>query len=50
MGSLAGGAGWGAAPYCKREIVIDDDLMLWGLKLIYEKNKGDTPAAKPGRA
>ena len=38
------------APYCKREIVIDDDLMLWGLKLIYEKNKGDTPPAKPGRA
>lgn len=37
------------APYCKREIVIDDDLMLWGLKLIYEKNKGDTPPAKPGR-
>lgn len=38
------------APYCKREIVIDENLMLWGLKLIYEKNKGDTPPARPGRA
>lgn len=28
------------APHCRHEIVIDDDLMLWGLKIIYEKNKG----------
>lgn len=27
------------APYCKHEIIIEDDLMLWGLKVIYEKNK-----------
>ncbi len=26
-------------PYCKREIDIDDDLMLKGLKIIYEKNR-----------
>jgi len=28
------------APYCKRKITVDEDLMLWGLKIIYEKNKG----------
>lgn len=28
------------APYCRHKIVIEDDLMLWGLKIIYEKNKG----------
>lgn len=28
------------APYCRRRIAIEDDLMLWGLKIIYEKNKG----------
>ena len=27
------------APYCRHEIIIEDDLMLWGLKVIYEKNK-----------
>lgn len=27
------------APYCRREIVVDDALMLWGLKIIYEKNR-----------
>ena len=27
------------APYCRREIVVDDALMLRGLKIIYEKNR-----------
>lgn len=27
------------APYCRHRIEICDDLMLWGLKLIYEKNR-----------
>ncbi|HIV25768.1 MAG TPA: type III pantothenate kinase [Candidatus Scatomonas pullistercoris] len=26
-------------PFCKREIVIDDDLLLKGLKIIYDKNR-----------
>jgi type III pantothenate kinase len=26
-------------PYCKRSISLDEDLMLHGLKLIYDKNK-----------
>lgn len=26
-------------PYCKEEIIIDDELLLEGLKLIYDKNK-----------
>lgn len=28
------------APYCRRRIEICDELMLWGLKLVYEKNRG----------
>lgn len=27
------------APYCKHKIEIENDLMLWGLKIIYEKNR-----------
>ena len=27
------------APYCRHKIEICEDLMLWGLKIIYEKNK-----------
>lgn len=27
------------APYCRREIVVDDALMLRGLRIIYEKNR-----------
>ncbi|MBQ2889834.1 MAG: pantothenate kinase, partial [Clostridia bacterium] len=27
------------APLCKNEIIIDEDLLLKGLMLIYEKNK-----------
>lgn len=26
-------------PFCKREITIDDDLLLKGLKIIYDKNR-----------
>lgn len=26
-------------PFCKREIAIDDDLLLKGLKIIYDKNR-----------
>ena len=26
-------------PYCKREIILDEDLLLKGLLVIYEKNK-----------
>lgn len=28
------------APYCKHKVEIENDLMLWGLKIIYEKNRG----------
>lgn len=27
-------------PHCKHQIKMEPDLMLWGLKIIYEKNKG----------
>ena len=26
-------------PYCKHDIILDDALLLKGLKIIYEKNK-----------
>jgi type III pantothenate kinase len=26
-------------PYCKREVIVDKDLILWGMKMLYEKNK-----------
>ena len=26
-------------PYCKREVVLDDDLLLKGLRIIYRKNR-----------
>ena len=35
-----GGLATVVIPQCRREIVIDSDLMLRGLRLIYEKNKG----------
>ena len=28
------------APFCRRRIHVEEDLMLWGLKVIYEKNRG----------
>ncbi|MCD7742402.1 MAG: type III pantothenate kinase [Ruminococcus sp.] len=28
-------------PYCKREIILDETLLLKGLRIIYSKNKGD---------
>lgn len=34
-----GGLAKVVVPLCKREITIDDDLLLKGLKLIYDKNK-----------
>lgn len=34
-----GGLANKVAPYCRRRITLDDDLMLWGLKIIYEKNR-----------
>ena len=27
-------------PYCKKQIVVDDSLLIKGLGLIYEKNRG----------
>jgi len=27
-------------PHCKRKIAVEKELMMWGLKIIYEKNKG----------
>jgi type III pantothenate kinase len=27
-------------PHCRHEIKVEKDLMMWGLKIIYEKNKG----------
>lgn len=33
-----GGLADAIVPHCKREIILDDDLMLKGLKIIYEKN------------
>ena len=26
-------------PHCKREIIVDDDLLLKGLRIIYDKNR-----------
>lgn len=34
-----GGLGREIAPHCRRSVVYDDDLLLEGLRLIYEKNK-----------
>lgn len=34
-----GGLARNIVPYCKREVVIDEELLLTGLRLIYEKNK-----------
>ena len=35
-----GGLAGKVAPYCRHSIEVNDDLMLWGLKVIYEKNRG----------
>lgn len=35
-----GGLAGQIVPYCKREIIIDDQLLLKGLRYIYEKNMG----------
>ena len=34
-----GGLSSVVVPLCKRDIIVDDDLMLKGLVLIYNKNK-----------
>lgn len=36
-----GGLAAKIVPYCKRKIILDEDLMLKGLLVIYEKNKGN---------
>ena len=35
-----GGLSGKIAPYCKRKVIVEEELMLLGLKIIYEKNKG----------
>lgn len=36
---VTGGLAKSIAPYCKREVIVEEDLLLLGLALIYEKNK-----------
>lgn len=35
-----GGLASGIIPYCETDVTDDPNLILWGLKVIYEKNKG----------
>jgi len=35
-----GGLSAKIAPYCKRKVIVEKELMLLGLKIIYDKNKG----------
>jgi type III pantothenate kinase len=35
-----GGRAGEVIPYCKREILLDDNLLLDGLRIIFEKNQG----------
>ena len=35
-----GGLGREIVPHCRRKITYVDDLLLEGLRMIYEKNKG----------
>lgn len=35
-----GGLAKKVVPYCKKKIILDDDLLLKGLRVIYDKNKG----------
>lgn len=35
-----GGLAKKIVPFCKQEILLDEDMMLKGLRIIYEKNKG----------
>ncbi len=37
-----GGLAGCIVPYCKREIIYDNDLLLKGLRIIYEKNRPDS--------
>ncbi|NLV51055.1 MAG: type III pantothenate kinase [Clostridiales bacterium] len=34
-----GGLSGSIVPHCRREIIVDDDLLLEGLRILYEKNK-----------
>jgi len=34
-----GGLSKKIVPYCKREVILDDDLLLKGLLIIYRKNR-----------
>lgn len=34
-----GGLAGAIVPHCRRHILVDDDLLLKGLKIIYEKNR-----------
>ena len=34
-----GGLAKSIIPHCKREVILDEELMLKGLYIIYEKNK-----------
>ena len=34
-----GGLARRIVPHCRREIILDDDLLLKGLQILYEKNK-----------
>ena len=36
-----GGLAYRITPYCKHEIILDDDLLLYGLWIIWNKNKKD---------
>ena len=33
-----GGLAKSIAPYCKREVIVGDNLLLEGLRILYEKN------------
>lgn len=34
-----GGLAKKIVPYCRREVILDDDLLLKGLSILYQKNK-----------
>ena len=41
-----GGLARKIVPYCKRKIILDEALLLKGLLVIYEKNKGSQHEGK----
>ena len=34
-----GGLAKKIVPHCRREVILDDDLLLKGLSILYQKNK-----------